>query len=391
MLSASPHVVQISFFVDPQQREPEQLLRDWPTLVEVAEAAHGAGVRVSVVQACSLARSLMRNGVDYHFFAAEPTAATPARSTGVDTLIRSLDPDVLHVHGLGFFADVAVLAKLLPGVPILLQDHASRLPRPWRRRAWRRGLSLVSGVAFCATEQSTPFAKAGLFADHTRIYEIPESSSRFTPGDQALARQSTGLAGNPCLLWVGHLNANKDPLTVLDGVSEAAGTLPEIQLWCCFGTAPLHAAVTRRIARDPRLRCRVHLLGSRPHEQIEQFMRAADFLVSGSHREGSGYALIEALACGLPPVVTDIPSFRTLTGGGAVGRLWPCGEAQRLCASLLSIASQPRAALRAAVRTHFDCELSVQALGRQLADTYRQLHDHRPARAAAVSGAGTRC
>ena len=52
-------------------------------------------------------------------------------------------------------------------------------------------------------------------------------------------------------------------------------------------------------------------------------MRAADLFVLGSHREGSGYSLIEALACGLPPIVTDIPSFRSLTGAGVVGALWP--------------------------------------------------------------------
>ena len=41
--------------------------------------------------------------------------------------------------------------------------------------------------------------------------------------------------------------------------------------------------------------------------RVEELMRAADIFTLGSHREGSGYALTEALACGLPPVVTDIP------------------------------------------------------------------------------------
>jgi GT2 family glycosyltransferase len=280
---------------------------------------------------------------------------------------------VFHVQGLGFPADVMELAGIAPKVPILLQDHANRPPRIWRRHAWRRGLALASGITFCAKEQSKPFAAANLLGKKTEIFEIPESSSRFTPGSQTNARAKTRLTGDPCLLWVGHLDSNKDPMTVLDGVSDAARKLPGVQLWCCFGNAPLQAAVMRRIEKDPYLRGRVRLLGAMPHDNIETLMRAADFFVLGSHREGSGYALIEALACGLAPIVTDIPSFRALTGDGAVGRLWPCGNARRLSEAILSIASEPYATLRSSVRAHFDREISLDALGRKLVEAYQRL------------------
>ena len=56
-------------------------------------------------------------------------------------------------------------------------------------------------------------------------------------------------------------------------------------------------------------------LGRLPHERLAAYYSAADIFVSGSHREGSGYALIEAMACGAIPCVTDIPSFRAITGG----------------------------------------------------------------------------
>jgi len=157
---------------------------------------------------------------------------------------------------------------------------------------------------------------------------------------------------------------------VLDGVSAAAPLLPELRLWCCFGVAPLLDQVERRVDGDERLRERVRLLGRVPHARIEQLMRAADLFVLGSHREGSGYALIEALACGLPPVVTDIPSFRALTADGAVGKLWPCGDAPALAAALKAAAQQTGGEARRAVRAHFERELSCAALGRKLAAMY---------------------
>jgi glycosyltransferase involved in cell wall biosynthesis len=183
----------------------------------------------------------------------------------------------------------------------------------------------------------------------------------------------TGLHGDPAVLWVGHLDRNKDPLTVLEGVARAVADLPRLTLWCCFGSAPLRATVEARIARDPALRGRVHLLGRVPHEQVEMLMRAADLFVLGSHREGGNTSLIEALATGLTPVVTDISSTRALTGNGAVGLVWPCGDSRALAQALRAAAAARGPGTRAAVRAHFDEHLSIVALGRKLSAAYRTL------------------
>ncbi len=214
-----------------------------------------------------------------------------------------------------------------------------------------------------------------------QVFEIPESSSRFAPGDTEHARRATALTGDPAVLWVGRLDANKDPLTVLEALRRVTASLPKIELWCAYGSTGLLPEVRRRVGADPALRARVHLLGDVPHKQVELLMNAADLYVSASHREGSGYALIEALACGLPPVVTDIPSFRALTAGGSVGALWPCGDAGELAAGLVKAASRPRQETRAQVRAHFTQELSFEAVGRKLAAAYLRLSDGLPRRA----------
>jgi glycosyltransferase involved in cell wall biosynthesis len=367
------HIVQINFFSDPQRRSPAQLLEEWPTLVDVAEAASKSGSDVSVVQASAQSGHLERNGVHYHFLPFDDTHSGGAYGAAYRGLLRSFAPDVYHVHGLDFPQQVLSLAELSSDVPIVLQDHASRPPRIWRRALIRRGMSVAAGVAFCSLDQARPFAKAGLIGTSTQIYEIPETTSRFAPADRDDARRATGLEGNPSVLWVGHLNANKDPLTVLEGISAAIRELPQLRFYCCYGNAPLLPAVQRRIASDPRLRDRVNLLGRVPHERIELLMRAADIFVLGSHREGSGYSLIEALACGLPPVVTDIPSFRSLTSAGSVGELWPCNDSRALCQALLSIARRSGSELRAAVRGHFERELSSKALGVKLTAMYEDI------------------
>jgi glycosyltransferase involved in cell wall biosynthesis len=386
---AGLHAVQISFFSDPDGRLPAQLLDTRPTLVDIADAARRSDIRMSVVQASAHSERLTRGGVPYYFLPFGNGRRSFPKNAALGRLLREVHPDILHVHGLCFPRDVLSLATLAPGVPIILQDHANRPPRLWHRALWRRGMSRAAGIAFCASDQAQPFAAAGLLDSATRVYEIPESTSRFSPGDRQQARRMTGVEGDPAILWVGHLDANKDPLTVLKGISAAARELPHLRLFCCFGTAPLLSEVLDLITADPQLSGRVRLLGRVPHGHIEQLMRAADLFVLGSHREGSGYSLIEALACGLPPVVTDIPSFRSLTGRGAVGKLWACGDPLALCAAIRSVGARTDPDTRALVRAHFDRELSFDSLGRKLAAMYEDVLERRR-RGAAPAAVGPR-
>jgi glycosyltransferase involved in cell wall biosynthesis len=365
-------VLQVSFFADRMRRAPERLLSDWHSLGDIADSVAAAGHRVTVIQASHAPGFIRRNGVDYHFVPPPSSGSLASTATFRERFTASV-PQVVHVHGLGFARDVLSLRAFAPRTPILLQDHADRPPRLWRRYTWKRGVAAADGVSFCARAQAREFQRPGLLPDGLRVFEIPESTSHFTPGDRDAARAETGLHGDPCLLWVGHLDRNKDPLTVLEGVHAALDKLPNLMLWCCFGTAPLLDEVRARVAARPGLAQRVRLIGQVPHARIEQFMRAADIFVLGSHREGSSFSLIEALATGLYPVVTDIPSLRSLTGQGAVGGSWPCGDARALGAALLAAADRCGLEARRRVRAHFDEHLSHVAVGRRFGEAYRQL------------------
>ena len=366
------HVAQLNFLPAPEGLSIEALLERWPSLADIAELVASAGVRVSVLQAASHAECLTRNGVDYHFVNVDGTRTVECRGRRFAEGLGGLHADVVHAHGLGFVEEAFTIAgHLSPTLPILFQDHADRLPRWWRRPRHRRCFMAASGVAFTSLDQAQPFVAAGMFGLSTRLFAIPESSSRFMPGDRANARAATGLYGDPCVLWVGRLIRGKDPMTVLEGIARAAERLPNLQLWCAFGAAPMLAEVRTRIDGDRRLKERVHLLGEVPHARIETLLRAADLFVSGSRAEGSGYAALEALACGVTPVLTDIPAFRALTGNGRVGHLWPCGDAARLADALFLAATEPVSPQQ--VRAHFDATLSFDAVGRSWAHAYAQV------------------
>lgn len=372
-------VVQVGFHLDRAGRDPAALLEAWPTLPGVASAVARQSVEVAVVQPADREARLTRDGVTYRFVAERPAllrrgtpGSRPVRAppAAVVNAVARLAPDVIHVNGLSLPGHSRVLKKRLPRTPILAQDHADRPPSIWRRSAARRAMRAWDAVAFTAAAQAEPFLEAGLLRD-LPIHAVPESSTDFTPGDPDRARQVTGLHGDPCLVWVGHLNGNKDPVTVLEGLATAARELPDPHLWCCYGDAPLLSDVEAAVAGHEELAGRVHLLGPLPHDRVELLLRAADALVLGSHREGSGYAVIEALACGTTPVVTAIPSFRQLAGD--VGVLWSPGDRASFREALLLFARHR--ATRDRVRQHFEERLSWAAVGTRLAGIYRALAD----------------
>ncbi len=205
-------------------------------------------------------------------------------------------------------------------------------------------------------------------------YAAARTSGATTATFRVCARAELGMAGAPSLLWVGRLNENKDPLTVLRGLTEWRRHHAHATLTMAFqGHGELHEAVRRLVASTPELTRHVTLVGEVPHDRLAAYYSAADIFVLGSHHEGSGYAAIEALACGAIPVVTDIAPFRALTGDGAVGALWEAGNADAFAVALTRVMQRPLEPQRQTARDLFAREFSWHMIGRRAAAVYREV------------------
>lgn len=362
-------VIHANFIRPPHHADPDRLLEEWPTLLDVAEAVCETGIEITIIQSFARDAVIHRRGIKCRFVA-EP--AIPGAWSGLAPwrparLARATRPDLIHVNGLDFAAHTRAMTNIAS--PVLVQDHGSRAGRGRYRRRW--GLSQIAAAVFTDSAQARPLIEEGSLSPRVRLFSVPESSTHFGPGNQEEARKATSTFGDPLVLWVGRLDRNKDPLTMLDAIELAAPDLPAMQLWCCFHEQPILEQVKARVARSPVLKAHVHLLGRVAHETIELLCRAADIFISSSHYEVSGYALTEALACGAAPVVSDIPSSRRLRGG--VGALARVGDAGSFAKALKRIADQPRAELRRDVLHHFSTHLSFSAVGRQLRDAYEAI------------------
>src|SRR5712664_1923808 len=290
------------------------LLNDYATLTDWSRALLAAGASgVSVLQSFRSDARLVRDGVEYLF--CRDSAAGWSRS--LHGLIAKQQPDIIHFNGLIFPWQMWRLRRALPArAAIVAQDHGGAEPgrRPVRWMKQRIGLRTADAFLFSAPEIAKPWQAARLIAPWQPVYAVMESSTTVRPLPRDAARLSSGVTGSPALLWVGRLNANKDPLTVLDGFERSLSALPAATVTMIYTSEDMLPAVRERIARSAVLKERVRLVGTVPHARLPAFYSAADLFVLGSHHEGSGYALMEACACGAVPVVTDIPTFRLITG-----------------------------------------------------------------------------
>ena len=195
------HVVQISFFVDPQRRSPET------TVARLVPPRRRRGRR-RLVQA-SASRS-------------SRPAWCRARSSERASRFISWRPKPRALRSRAAARSARCCASSLPTCFMSMASAsgtkcASCMSSPRARRfcckttpiafrvsgvaaAWRSGAAAASGMSFCARAQAEPFRRARLLPPNVEIFEIPELTSSFAPGDAAAARAATGLHGDPAIL-----------------------------------------------------------------------------------------------------------------------------------------------------------------------------------------------
>jgi glycosyltransferase involved in cell wall biosynthesis len=89
-------------------------------------------------------------------------------------------------------------------------------------------------------------------------------------------------------------------------------------------------------------------------------------MVSGSHYEGSGTAVCEAMACGCVPVITDIDSFRMITDNGNCGLLYEPGNQNALLNALVQTQASNIEDKRKNSFAYFKSNLSFEAIAKRI-------------------------
>ena len=367
-------VLVVNWLWAPEIAAPEQLLETYSDLPALAASLASAGAEVTVLQRFGSEADWTADGVRWRFAVDGPAGQprTRMKLRRFHRLAAELAGDAVHATGVKFYRQLADLRRALPPQAVLLaQDHASRPPQGWRRWIAARALGRLDGIAFAGEGLAERWHDTGVLPRQVKVYEIMEGSCSFRRLPREVARAQTGLAGEPAFLWIGRLVPLKDPLTMIEGLLPILRQRSQARLYLVYQDAELLPEIQRRLAAEPAVAERVHLLGKQPRDAIEALASSCHYFVAASHIEGSGYALAEALACGLVPIVTDLPSFRMMTSQGRVGTLFEVGNPASLTAAAERVLAGDHAELSAVARRQFEEHLSWDAIGRDLVAAYR--------------------
>ncbi len=302
-------------------------------------------------------------------------------------LVRERQIDAIHVHELRTVENLraAPVANRL-GVPLLVSPHGTlpydtgrtSIKRLWDRALGGRLLPRFDGViALTASEAADAravWAACGVDLPDDRIYTVPngvhlDDFAALPSGDDFRARWKLG--SGPVVLFLGRLHARKGLQFLVPAFLDALACEPTAHLLIAGPDEGMRAALETQVALSG-LRDYVIFTGMLTGQDKLAALAAADLFALPAVGEGFSMAVLEAMACGLPVLLTPGCNFPEVVEGRAgvvVER--EIGAISDVLCDLLSDADLRESIGRAARRMIEDRYTWAQVAA-QMADVYAQ-------------------
>jgi len=276
------------------------------------------------------------------------------------------------VHAYLFHANVVgPLAARLARVPVALVSKRSldRYPRAFDRWACRLGNALADRVTANARAVGRHVERVeGCPA--RKIAVIPNGID--VPRLGAAHRDRAAPSGRPPVVGtVGRLAPKKAQADLLRAAPMVLDQWPDAR-FLLVGDGPLRGDL-ERLARETGIGGHVEFLGS--VRDPARLLGGLDVFVLPSHVEGMSNGLLEAMAAGLPAVVTDVGGNAEVVVDGETGFVVPARRPELLAAAISTLLKDPERAraMGAAGRARVAAEFTVEAMLARLERLYRDL------------------
>lgn len=247
-------------------------------------------------------------------------------------------PKIVHSHL--YMSDILARLVSSPGTMMVSTLHSVD---PWweqvGRLRWKaktyldgclarlRGAHLIAVSRDVATAACRAF---GVDGDRIRVIYNGIDLKRFSIDP---SRSFPRDPFDPCLIQIGRIDEPKRCSVALEAFPRVLETFPKARL-LFVGDGPLRASLENR-ARRLGIGRQVEFLGIR--SDIPSLLQRADLFWMPSRFEGLPIACLEAMACGLPTVTTNVVGLREVAVEGVTGLVVPLDSAEALAQASLRI------------------------------------------------------
>lgn len=310
-------------------------------LLLLARGLHERGWRVTVVALSGTggeaAAELAQAGIASLSLQMRKGLADPRGWWRFQRWLAQARPDVLHAH-LPHAAWFARWSRLgASRVAVVDTLHTTATGTLGRRLGYR----FSDGLAHRVTAVSTSVAecyRARRMVTPQRLSVIPNGvdTRAFQPDPPLRAEMRRSLSADNAFVWLsaGRIDPVKDHATLL----RAFACLPPHTLLLLAGAGPRMTAM-ECFAADLGIANRVRFLGFQ--KDLPRWMQAADAYVQSSLWEGLPMSILEASACGLPVVATDVAGTREAVQPERTGLLAPARSPDELADAMLRLMRMP--------------------------------------------------
>jgi len=259
-------------------------------------------------------------------------------------LLNKIKPNILHTgwvqdHGfLGALSGFHPTLSMPWGSDVLIRPHDSAWAM-WRTRFTLRRADMITCDAEEVKDQIVRLS--GCASNKVVVFPWGIDLETFRPEHSGKVRKSLGWEDKKVLICTRNFDIR------VHGVDYFIRAIPAVLGKCSdlriilVGTGPLEREY-RKLVSELNLDQVVHFAGWLDETQMGEHLNAADVYISSSLSDGTSCSLLEAMACGLPVVVTDVPSNFEWVEVGVNGYIVARKDDRRLAEALVALLESPQ-------------------------------------------------
>ena len=226
--------------------------------------------------------------------------------------------EIIHAHSHLFFStNICALARLFHSAPLIITNHGliSASAPMWLNTVYKHTFSKATFhiadhiICYTAIEKEN-IEKLGIDPKKISIIHNGVDTTLFTPST------SEKISDKKQILWVGRFVTGKGVEYLIEAFLKVLKKIPGTHL-VLVGVGPEKPAIEERI-RKLHLQSSVTLIDYLDNEELPGVYKNSDVFVLPSLMEGVPRTILEAMACGVPVVTTNLPHLMDIIDGAGL-------------------------------------------------------------------------